>query len=129
MLEKITEISAKIEHGELTCFDFIRCVFNLKETDIYVLQSISKAKGKTINEITKTLKKDRSTVHRSLEKLVTCNLCYKERKSGKNRGFADYYYIIPEKEILKKAEKNLDRCYLNIKKMISEVENKEKKGF
>jgi predicted transcriptional regulator len=84
MLEKITEISVKLEYGEFTCFDFIRCVFNLNETDIYVLQSISKGNGKTIIEITKTLKKDRSTVHRSLEKLVTCNLCYKERKSGKN---------------------------------------------
>ena len=91
-----------------------------------MLQSISKANGKTIIEITKTLKKDRSTVHRSLEKLVTCNLCYKERKSGKNRGFVDYYYIIPEKEVLKKAEENLDRCYSNIKQMLRDVEKKEK---
>ncbi len=126
MLEKITEISTKLEYGEFTCFDFIRCVFNLNDTDIHVLQSISKVNGITINEITKILKKDRSTVHRSLEKLVACNLCYKERKSGKNRGFVDYYYNIPEKEVLKKAEKNLDRCYSNIKQMLRDIENENK---
>ena len=126
MLEKITEMSAKLDYGEFTCFDFIRCVYNLNETDVRVLQAFSGNKGKTVNEITKILKKDRSTIHRCLEKLVACNLCYKERKAGKNRGFVDYYYIIPEKEILKRAEENLDRCYKNIKNMLKDV-NKEKK--
>jgi predicted transcriptional regulator len=125
MLEKISEISAKLEYGEFTCFDCIRCIFNLNDTDIRVLQSFSGKNGKTIIEITKTLKKDRSTIHRCLEKLVALKLCYKERKAGKNRGFVDYYYVIPEKEVLKKAEENLDKCYKNIKLMLRDV-NREK---
>ena len=121
MLEKISEISVKLDFGEFTCSDFIRCVFNLNETDIRVLQSISGDTGGTVNEITQAIKKDRSTIHRSLEKLVACNLCYKERKGRKNRGFVDYYYNIPENEALKKAEKNLDRCYIKIKQMLRDV--------
>lgn len=126
MLEKITEISNKVEYGEFTCFNFIRCIFNLNDTDVRILQSFSGNKGKTVNEITKILKKDRSTIHRCLEKLVVCNLCYKERKTGKNRGFVDYYYVIPKKDVLKRAEENLDRCYKNIKNMLRDVD-KEKK--
>jgi predicted transcriptional regulator len=127
MLERIYEISVKLDFGKFTCFDFIKCVFNLNETDIRVIQSIPENKGKTIIEISKLLKKDRSTIHRSLEKLVACNLCYKERKTGKNRGFADYYHVIPENEVLKKAEQNLDDCYTKIKKMINDVEKITKK--
>ena len=126
MLEKITEISTKVEYGNFTCFDFIRCIFNLNDTDVRVLQTFNGNNGKTVNEITKILKKDRSTIHRCLEKLVACNLCYKERKTGKNRGFVDYYFVIPEKVVLKRAEENLDRCYKNIKNMLRDVE-KEKK--
>jgi predicted transcriptional regulator len=127
MLEKISEISAKLEYGDFTCFDCIRCIFNLNETDIRVLQSFSGKNGKTVIEITKILNKDRSTIHRSLKKLVACKLSYKERKAGKSRGFIDYYYIIPEKEILKKAEEYLDRCYKNIKQMLRDVYKKKNK--
>jgi predicted transcriptional regulator len=127
MLEKISEISAKLDYGEFTCFDCIRCIFNFNDTDIKVIQLFSGKNGKTVNEITKTLKKDRSTIHRSLEKLVACNLCYKERKTGRKRGFIDYYYVIPEKEILKKAEDNLDRCYKNIKQILIDVYKEKNK--
>lgn len=120
MLEKILEISTRLDADDLTCFDFIRCVFNLTETDIRILRSIDN-KNKTIAELSKTLRKDRSSVHRSLEKLMTCNLCYKERKSGKNRGFLDFYYSIPEHEILAKAEKNLDSCYIKMKQKLHEL--------
>lgn len=77
---------------------------------------------KTIKQITQKINKDRSTVHRSLEKLISCNICYKERKSGDTRGFVDYYYRISDKDIFKKAEINLDKCYSSIKKMLAELE-------
>ena len=128
MLERLTEISAKLDYGKFTCFDFIRCIFKLNETDIRVLQSLPGKNGITISELTDALRKDRSTIHRSLEKLVACNLCYKERKTGKKRGFVDNYYIIPEKEVLYKAEENLDRCYTKIKQMLRDVENENNKN-
>lgn len=125
MLEKILEISTRSDADDFTCFDLIRCVFNLNETDIRVLGSIDN-KNKTIAELSTTLQKDRSTVHRSLEKLMTCNLCYKQRKSGKNRGFLDFYYSIPEHEILAKAEKNLDSCYKKMKLILHELKTDNK---
>jgi predicted transcriptional regulator len=127
MLERLSQISTKLDYEEFTCFDFVKCIFNLNDTDVQVLQNIPEHKGKTIIELTKTLKKDRSTIHRSLEKLIACNLCHKERQSGEKRGFVDYYYVIPDKEVLKKAEDNLDRCYSKVKKMIQRLENSKEK--
>jgi predicted transcriptional regulator len=124
MFEKILEVSTRLNADDFTCLDLIRCVFNLKETEIRVLRSIDD-KGKTIAQLSKALQKDRSTIHRSLEKLMTCNLCYKQRKSGKKRGFLDYYFSVPEHEILTKAEKNLDSCYTKMKHILQELKTDE----
>jgi predicted transcriptional regulator len=124
MFEKILEVSTRLNADDFTCLDLIRCVFNLKETEIRVLRSIDN-KGKTVAQLSKTLQKDRSTIHRSLEKLMTCNLCYKQRKSGKKRGFLDYYFSVPEYEILAKAEKNLDSCYTKMKHILRELKTDE----
>lgn len=125
MLEKLSEISTKLDYDKVSCVDLVRCIFSLNETDILILKSIPENEGKNINDITKDVKKDRSTIHRSLEKLISCNICYKERKSGKKRGFVDYYYSIPEKVLINRAEKNLDECYLKIKNMLRELEKKK----
>jgi len=99
-------------------------MFNLNETDIRLLQILQKSEGMTIHEVSKVVKKDRSTIHRSLEKLIACRLCFKKRQSGTIRGFVDYYFVIPEKDILRKAEDTLDICYSKIKKMIQELKKK-----
>ena len=124
MIEKIPQLSLKAESGNFKCADLVKCVFNLSITDMNILRLFSETDGKTIKDITKEIKKDRSTVHRSLEKLISCKLCYKERKSGKNRGFVDYYYKIPNQEIYKKAEFYLDQCYIKIKELIKENSKK-----
>ena len=125
MLKRILRISTKFDSSTYSCFDVIGCLFNLRETDVLVLQLLSMKNGKTIAEIAHKLKKDRSTIHRSLEKLLSSHLCFKERKSGKTRGFADYYFRLPEHEILRVTEKNLDACYSKIKKMLHSIENKK----
>jgi len=121
MLEKLSEISARTQAGQFDCTDLIRCAYNLNETEMSIIEQCTSDKGNTIAEISKIVGKDRSTVHRSLEKLKSCGLCFKERKSGSPRGFVDLYRILPRKEILLKAEKNLDTCYTQIKKMLAEV--------
>jgi len=120
MIEKIPQLSEKAEYGNLKCADLVICVFNLNLTDMSILRLFSENEGKTIKDITKEIKKDRSTIHRSLEKLISCKLCYKERVSGENRGFVDYYYKIPNQEIYKKAEFYLGQCYKKIKDLIKE---------
>lgn len=125
MLDELSQLFTKIGSDEINCFDLIKCVFNLNETDIKIIQSFSGNQGKTIKEITKIVGKDRSTVHRSLEKLISCHLCYKERKSGETRGFVDYYYLIPIKDILEMVESNLDKCYSKIKRILDEFKEKK----
>jgi len=125
MLENIVGISTKMDFDNINCYEIVKCIFNLNNTDLVILQSFNKNDGMTINQIKSKIEKDRSIIYRSLEKLITCKLCYKERKSGEKRGFIDYYYRIPIKEVFKITEENLDKCYLKIKKMINDMDKNE----
>ena len=120
MLKKMLQFSVKEKTDKFTCSELVQCVFNLSDTDLRVFVTASEKEGITVNQIGRLLKKDRSTVYRSLEKLIACNICYKERKSGPTRGFVDYYYTIAVKEVFKKAEQRLDTCYLKLKKIMQE---------
>ena len=124
MIEKLSQITLQIDGTHLTCFDIVQCMLNLNDTDMRLLQRLLTTGGMTSYQLSKNLKKDRSTIHRSLEKLIACQLCFKKRQSGKTRGFVDYYHVIPEKDILRKAEDNLDLCYSKIKKTLQELKKK-----
>lgn len=125
MLKKLMQFPIKNKSEGFTCSELVRCVFNLNDTDLQVFTKAAKKGGMSVNEIGHLLKKDRSTVYRSLEKLIACNLCYRERKSGPKRGFVDYYHTIAMQEVFKKAEQRLDVCYTELKKIIQE-DKKEK---
>ena len=115
-------VSTKLDCDNIDCYEIVKCIFNLNDTDLKILRAFHKDKGMTINQLTNKIGKDRSIIYRGLEKLTACKLCYKDRRSGKKRGFIDYYYRIPLKDIFKATEENLDRCYLKIKKLINEID-------
>jgi predicted transcriptional regulator len=123
MLDEIQKLSIKVDADKIdNCYSIVKCFYNLSNTDLEILQSFQDDKGLTIKELTENIGKDRSTIQRSLEKLISCHLCFKERKSGIPRGFIYYYYRISIKEILKQIDKNLDECYKKIKNIITHYE-------
>ena len=122
MLRDLMKISAKFHQEQFSCTDLVQCIFNLNETDIKILQTFPDDTGMTSKHIAKIIGKDRSTVYRSLEKLIACKLCYKKRKGKASRGFEDRYYIVPKQEILRAVEQNLDRCYSDVKKMLDNMD-------
>ena len=121
MLEEYPTLSAKVEQGTLTCHDLVKCIFNLNRTEASVLRVLPEEDGRTAGDVAGDLKKDRSTVYRALEKLVSVGLAYKERRGGESRGFSNVYYRVPEKELFRKAEKSLDECYSRIKQILADT--------
>ena len=116
------KLSTKLHREQFGCADLVKCVFDLSETDINILQNLPEDDGITSKHMAKIIGKDRSTVYRSLEKLITCQLCFKERKGKADRGFEDWYYLVPKQEILRVIEHNLDECYADVKKMLKQLD-------
>ncbi len=86
-----------------SCTDLLTCLYNLKPTDIEVLLVVAKNEDANLDLIAKTVKKDRSTVHRSLQKLVSTNLVNKQTKSLKDGGYYHTYTMLDPKKIKKHA--------------------------
>jgi predicted transcriptional regulator len=124
MLEDFPNLSVKAELDAIDCQDVVKCIFNLSDTDMHVLEVLSKKKKYTAQNIADIIKKDRTTVHRSLEKLLSCGLCIKERKGGQSRGFSNVYQGFSEREIYNLAEHKFEACYLKIKELFQSTRSK-----
>lgn len=121
MIEEMS-ILARMGPENMECAEIIKCVYNLSDTDVKALDSLLDDEGIRASDVAEKIGKDRSTAHRSLEKLVACGMCSKERRAGHPRGFANYYQRIPNQELLKKTEQKLDACYRNVKKILKELD-------
>jgi predicted transcriptional regulator len=91
-----------------TCRDIFEYFFDLSPSDINVLYSLETGKPEPIDDIAVRLKKDRTTVFRSLQRLVGSGLVSKRKQCMQKGG---YYYsysrISPEKisDVVNKKEK------------------------
>jgi predicted transcriptional regulator len=86
-----------------SCTDLLTCLYNLKPTDIDVLLAVAKNENASLDQIAKTVKKDRSSVHRCLSKLVSINLVSKQTKSLKGGGYYHTYAMLDPATIKKHA--------------------------
>ena len=122
MLQDFPAITFKIDDESFTCYDLVKCMFRLSETEINILKSFEEGEGLTAQEVGDRLKRDRATAYRSLEKLVSIGLIYKERRGREGRGYSNFYIKVARKDILRKAEKRLDKCYTAIKTALMNAE-------
>jgi len=128
MLTSFPMMSAKAGDGSLTCYDLIKCMFNLNATEVSVLQEIQESEPMMAAEVAELIGRDRSTTYRALEKLVSCGLAYKERRGGEPRGYSNVYSAVPEIELVRRAESALDACYAKIKSILREQGSSSRKG-
>ena len=106
----------------LSCLDVVKCIHNLTDTDILILENLPRDDAITAQEVAKLIGKDRSTAHRGLEKLVVCGVCYKEKRAGTPRGYSNYYHRIPARELYKMTEQSLDKCYAQVKDALKKID-------
>jgi predicted transcriptional regulator len=93
--------------GEVsTCQDLVQCAFSLGEFEVQVYMGLSRQGPVRADELAQTMGKDRSTVYRALQKLMSCGMVYRETKSIQRGGYFHVYRAIG-KELLRKR---LEQC-------------------
>jgi predicted transcriptional regulator len=123
MLEEFPAITFKIDDESFTCYDLVKCMFRLSETEIAIIKVMGEMEALTAQEVAEQIERDRATAYRALEKLVSIGLIHKERRGREGRGYSNYYMKLARKDILRKAEKRLDKCYTAIKSALMDSEN------
>ena len=108
---------------EELCRDIIKKILNLRDLDVVVYKNLLRLGRKArVNDLSHIIKKDRSTVQRSLNRLVKAGLCRKEKRIMRNGGYYYIYSVKEAEEIRDIIEKCLEEWYTKIKTKLLEGE-------
>ncbi len=77
----------QILRNNATCKDLFEYFFDLSPNDVNILYSLCPDKMETLDEIAGTVKKDRTTAYRCLQKLVGTGLVIKKKNTIDKGGY------------------------------------------
>lgn len=108
--------------NSINCDNVIQCIFELNNLDIKVYETLKETGETRADEIAKKLKKDRSNVYRSLQKLTCCRLCVKEKRNIQNGGYYHIYNCANAIKVKKDLEEQIDSWHKKMKNTLEELE-------
>jgi predicted transcriptional regulator len=110
--------------GAATCEDVMQCFFNLNEFEMQLYLTLVKTGPKKPGELAKKVKKDGTTVYRALQKLISCGICFREKKTIKRGGYYHVYSAISPEILKKKIQDCVYQWNMNMDKALMEFDNK-----
>lgn len=108
--------------NNINCDNVIQCIFELNKLDIKIYKKLKEIGETRADELAKKLKKDRSNVYRSLQKLACCRLCIKEQRNIENGGYYHIYRLSNTTKIKKELEEQIDTWHKKMKNTLTELE-------
>jgi predicted transcriptional regulator len=113
-MENISLVTRK----DASCTDLLTCIYNLKPTDLEVLQAVAQNEDATLDQVAAIVQKDRSSVHRCLSKLVSINLVNKQTKTLKGGGYYHTYRMLNPALIKKHARERVKEITESLQSLI-----------
>ncbi len=104
--------------------DVMRCVFKIKDYEIEVYFYLLDHPGSTIAEVSDSLKKDRSSIQRSLQTLMDKGMINRKFRVLGVGGFAYIYAATPIEETKKIMERELRVWYNMMSKLVMKFEKR-----
>jgi predicted transcriptional regulator len=99
----------KILKGKVSCSDLLSCLYSLNTAECDLFFSLYGLSELSLDTLARKAGKDRSTVHRILEKLVMAGLCFKDSVSLENGGYRNIYYTLDPAALVEKLEYDVAR--------------------
>lgn len=114
----------KMFSGAATCEDVMKCFFNLNEFEIMLFLRLVKEGPQRPDDLAKTVGKDRTTVYRSLQKLLSCGICFRDTKTIERGGYYHVYKAISPELVKEKIQNCIEQWNLGMKKALEEFDEK-----
>jgi predicted transcriptional regulator len=109
----------KLIHSVSDCKDLVQCAFSLSEFEVEVYNRLTENGAKRADDLADLMGKDRSTVYRALQKLMTCGMCSRETKSIERGGYYHVYRAISRDELKHKLELCVDDWYERMQQVLA----------
>jgi predicted transcriptional regulator len=112
----------KMIHSVSNCKDLVQCAFSLSEFEVEVFNRLTDAGAKRADDLADLMGKDRSTVYRALQKMMTCGMVFRETKSIERGGYYHLYRAISRAELKHKLETCVDDWYGRMQEILEKFE-------
>jgi predicted transcriptional regulator len=107
-----------------SCEDIFACLDNLSTSEINLLTILLKSKKPlTLEVLSNKISRDKGTVFRSLQKLVSLDLCTKESKTLKGGGYYHLYNAVDIDIIEKNIEQRIREIQRSLNRIIKKFRN------
>jgi predicted transcriptional regulator len=104
--------------------DLIKCTFGLNKTELDLFLFLSKSnKCETVSTVSKTLDLDRTTIQKSLKKLLEREIIERRQNNLDNGGYVFLYCIKKKPEIKDRMQKIIDDWHHSASSEISHIFN------
>jgi predicted transcriptional regulator len=104
--------------------DLISFVFNLSNLELEILLLLVKSNPQyvTLDGLSRKAARDKSTVHRSLQKLVNERVVHKETRTLKERGYYHIYRSVDHQSLKTETEKRIAEILKSFNRLLSNFE-------
>jgi len=101
-----------------SCQDLMRCAYNLSEFELDVYKRLSEVNPVRADDLAKLLGKERSTVYRALQKLMSCGMCYRQTKALGRGGYYHMYAAVERTELKRRLEQCVENWHWKMKQAL-----------
>lgn len=112
----------KILAGNASCRDIVKCLYRLTDFELAIYKRLVKHGPQRADDLAPILKKDRSTVYRALQKLVSAGLASRDTKTIDRGGYYHVYSAVPPETLKRKLHKCADDWFENMNAAIDDFD-------
>jgi predicted transcriptional regulator len=117
----------KIMSGTASCADLMKCMLNLGDLEMGILKSLMRKVPLKSEDLAKEHKKDKSIIHRAVQRLMTCGLVIREKHNISQGGYYFVYTALPKEMIRKRMLDCVEGMYKNMRTLVDDFELDPKK--
>jgi predicted transcriptional regulator len=106
-----------------TCSDLLSCLYNLKPIDLEVFLAVARKDCATLDQVSESVHRDRSSIHRCLSKLVSAGLVHKQSRTLKGGGYYHVYSVVDPSKIKEQARQKVRAITEGLEDLIDNFES------
>lgn len=106
-----------------SCTELLECFYDLSSNECEAFYQIAAKESVSLDELAFLIKRDRSTTHRLLQKLVGMGLCYKEKVNLPKGGYSHIYRAASITRVKDQLEKRINEYRSNLEDLFGRMES------
>lgn len=112
----------KILSGEASCRDIVKCIYGLSDFELVVYKKLIKQGPLRADDLAPVFKKDRSTIYRALQRLVSAGLAFRDTKSIQRGGYFHVYSAVSPEQLKDRLHRCADDWFENMNRAIDDFD-------